>query len=109
LTPSSTVPRTRLVIIWLKRWLATPLIDDPLEFAPVGVGLGDGDGSDVGDGVRDGELVGDGSQLQSPSADAGPICIGISTNQVAAISAADTTRLRENPAIVSARTACLWD
>ena len=27
LTPSSTVPSTRLVIIWLKRWLARPLID----------------------------------------------------------------------------------
>lgn len=44
LTPSSTVPSTRLVIIWLKRWLARPPIELPLEAAPVGVGLGDGYG-----------------------------------------------------------------
>ena len=44
LTPSSTVPSTRLVIIWLKRWLPRPPIDPPLEPAPVGVG----DGLDVG-------------------------------------------------------------
>src|SRR5437879_5576427 len=35
LTPSSTVPSTRSVIIWLKRWLARPPIDPPLEPAPV--------------------------------------------------------------------------
>src|SRR5450432_3272415 len=35
LTPSSTVPSTRLVIIWLKRSLTRPPIDPPLESAPV--------------------------------------------------------------------------
>src|SRR6516164_8071013 len=62
LTPSSTVPSTRLVIIWLKRWLARPPIELPLESAPVGDGpgvagwLGEGDG--VGVGVGDGEEAG---------------------------------------------------
>src|SRR5919197_6228316 len=40
LIPSSTVPSTRLVIIWLKRCLATSLIEAPLESAPVGQGGG---------------------------------------------------------------------
>src|SRR5882724_11879098 len=35
LTPSSTLPSTRLVIIWLKRWPARPPIEAPLESAPV--------------------------------------------------------------------------
>src|SRR5215472_7030164 len=57
LTPSSTEPSTLLVIIWLKRWSARPLIDPPLESAPVGVGVGDADtvGVGVGVGVRDGD------------------------------------------------------
>src|SRR3954447_23772647 len=39
LTPSSTLPSTRLVIIWLKRCLARSLIDPALESAPVGPGV----------------------------------------------------------------------
>src|SRR5436190_10608315 len=38
LMPSSTVPSTRLVIIWLKRCLATSLIEPALESEPVGHG-----------------------------------------------------------------------
>src|SRR6188768_204011 len=69
LTPSSTVPSTRLVIIWLKRWLARSLIDPALELEPVGVGvgvgLGDGlgDGVGLGDGLGEGEGLGDGDGL----------------------------------------------
>src|SRR3954468_18418905 len=51
LMPSSTVPSTRLVIIWLKRCLARSLIDPALESAPVGLGLGVGLGVSVGVGV----------------------------------------------------------
>src|SRR5215468_3074381 len=40
LMPSSTVPSTRLVIIWLKRCFATSLIEPALESAPVGQGAG---------------------------------------------------------------------
>src|ERR1700761_8204367 len=54
LTPSSTEPSTRLVIIWLKRCWARPLIDEALEFVPVGVGVG----MEVGVGVGVGEGVG---------------------------------------------------
>src|SRR5471030_2696663 len=53
LTPSSTVPSTRLVIIWLKRWSARLPIDPPLEPAPVGVGEGVGVGVGFGVGVGD--------------------------------------------------------
>src|ERR1700729_3107462 len=61
LTPSSTVPSTRLVIIWLKRALARLPIDAPLDPAPVGdgVGVGLGDGEGLGDGLGDGDGVGD--------------------------------------------------
>src|SRR5438552_17884341 len=38
LIPSSTVPSTRLVIIWLKRCFATSLIEPALESEPVGQG-----------------------------------------------------------------------
>src|SRR6202040_3462523 len=61
LTPSSTVPSTRLVIIWLKSWLPRSAIDPPLDPAPVGAGVGvgpgraDGDGVGVGEGAPDGE------------------------------------------------------
>jgi hypothetical protein len=63
LTPSSTVPSTRLVIIWLKRRLARSVIDRPLESDPVigvdvGVGLGLGVGVEVGVGVGVGVDVG---------------------------------------------------
>jgi hypothetical protein len=58
LTPSSTEPSTRLVIIWLKRCLARSLIDPPLESAPVGVAVGVGLGEGEGVGVGLGEYVG---------------------------------------------------
>ena len=58
LTPSSTVPSTRLVIIWLKRWLPRSPIDPPLDPAPVGVGDGLADGEGEGDGLAEGEGVG---------------------------------------------------
>src|ERR1700712_3162349 len=51
LMPRSTVPSTRLVIIWLKRCLARSLIDPALESAPVGLGLGVGVGVGVTIGV----------------------------------------------------------
>src|SRR3954463_12932384 len=38
LIPSSTVPSTRLVIIWLKRCLATSLIEPAMASEPVGQG-----------------------------------------------------------------------
>ena len=65
LTPSSTVPSTRLVIIWLKRWLPRSPIEPPLDPAPVGVGLGltDGDGDGVGEGDADGEGDGEGEAV----------------------------------------------
>src|SRR3979409_1323003 len=52
LMPSSTVPSTRLVIIWLKRCFARSLIDPALESAPVGLGLGVGVGEGEGVGVE---------------------------------------------------------
>src|SRR3954451_10297625 len=72
LTPSSTLPSTRLVIIWLKRWSARPLIEPALESAPVtgvvllftvlafGVDVGLGVGVGVGDGEEEGVGEGDG-------------------------------------------------
>src|SRR3954454_19305241 len=47
LMPRSTVPSTRLVIIWLKRCLARSLIELPLESAPVVVGVGVDDDVEV--------------------------------------------------------------
>src|SRR4051794_35845983 len=58
LMPSSTVPSTRFVIIWLKRCLARSLIDPPLESAPVGLGLGLGVGVGVGEAMGVGVGVG---------------------------------------------------
>src|ERR1700676_5155301 len=58
LTPSSTSPSTRLVIIWLKRCLARSLIDAALESEPVGVGVGVGVGEVTGVGVDVGVGVG---------------------------------------------------
>src|SRR3981081_463745 len=98
LTPSSTLPSTWLVIIWLKRCLARSPIDPPLESTPVGVGLGVGEGVGEGDGLGVGDC-----------ADVGAVCTGISTSEIAAVSAADKTKLRVNFAIISARTACRWD
>ena len=65
LIPSSTLPSTRLVIIWLKRCPARSLIDPALEPDPVtGGALVDcslGGGVDVGLGVGDGEAEGVGA------------------------------------------------
>src|SRR3977135_1059838 len=51
LTPSRTVPSTRLVIIWLKRCLARSLVEPALESEPGGVGGGVGVGVGVGGGA----------------------------------------------------------
>src|SRR5882757_9854210 len=112
LTPSSTLPRTRLVIIWLKRCLARSLIDPALESAPVGVGvgvgvgLGEGEGVGVGDGLGDGEGLGEGEGL---CAEAGTACAPITTSESAAVSAADRMQWRGRSVIFTARTACRWD
>src|SRR5450830_582878 len=95
LTPRSTVPSTRLVIIWLKRCLARSPTDPPLESAPVGVGEGVGVGVGVGVGQGPSQLAGtdvDGvvgicveqgpSQLLDVCADAGDSCTGIRTSQI---------------------------
>src|SRR3954451_3057054 len=58
LTPSSTVPSTRLVIIWLKRCWARSLTDPALESEPVGVGVGVGLGLGLGDALGAGVGVG---------------------------------------------------
>jgi hypothetical protein len=119
LTPSNTVPSTRLVIIWLKRCLARSPIDAPLESAPVGVGegLGDGEGLGEGEGVGVGEVAGTGVDVglgeglgatSVLAAKAGAVCASTSSNEIAAVSAADTTNWRMNLAIVSARTASRW-
>src|SRR5665647_667476 len=78
LTPSSTVPSTRLVIIWLKRWLPRSPIDPPLDPAPVGVGVGVGLADGVG--VGDGEGVGVEHTLSAlqDCAAAGSTCIPVS-------------------------------
>ena len=47
------------MIIWLKRWSASPLIELPLDGAPV-IGVGDGLGVGVGVGIGVGVGVGDG-------------------------------------------------
>src|SRR5450755_1683157 len=91
LTPKSTVPNTRLVIIWLKRCLARSLTDPPLESAPVGVGDGVGDGEALGVGIGVG--VGEPQSSKHSCADAGADCIA-STSQVAPVSATNTTKLR---------------
>src|SRR5262245_37421161 len=72
LTPKSTLPSTRLVIIWLKRWFGRSLIEPPREFEPVigaedGLGAGEADSADadedVGLGVGDGVGVQPSEQL----------------------------------------------
>jgi hypothetical protein len=64
-----------LVIIWLKRCWARLLIDEALEFAPVGVGVGVGVGlgEGVGVGVAEGVGVGMGVGVDD-CADAGMVC-----------------------------------
>src|SRR5712675_386011 len=79
LTPSRTVPSTRLVIIWLKRCLARSLIEPPLESEPVGVGVGVGvvvgeaEGLGVGEGEADG--LGDGDGVEAGVDD--PLGVGV--------------------------------
>ena len=81
LTPSSTVPSTRLVIIWLKRCLARSLIELPLESAPVVVGVGSGDDDGLGDGdplvpgVVEG--LGDGEGLAEGVGDGDTVGVGV--------------------------------
>src|SRR6266576_2055869 len=107
LTPRSTVPSTRWVIIWLKRCLARSPIDPALESAPVTTG-----------GADDPCPSPSPAPSQSPPhsfivcnlcADAGDGCICTSTSQTDAVSAADAIKLRVNFAIVSARTTCQWN
>src|SRR5438128_862196 len=50
LMPSSTFASTRLVIIWLKRWLATSLIEPTLDSTPVGPAGGQGGSADAAGG-----------------------------------------------------------
>jgi hypothetical protein len=117
LTPSSTEPSTWLVIIWLKRWPASPLIELPLDAAPVGVGVGlaDGDGDGVGvgavvgvgEGLGDGEGLGEQKSLSAHCAAAGRICRTRTSSDTAAIKAVLMARLCEVAlAMVSARTGC---
>src|ERR1700755_1194182 len=112
LMPSSTVPSTRLVIIWLKRCLARSLIEPALESEPVGVGVGVGVvvgvGVGVGVGVEVGVVVGVGVGVDV-CADAGMVSAGMINREIAALSAADTMKRCGNRVIVSARTACRWD
>src|SRR5262245_21607213 len=114
LTPSSTEPSTWLVIIWLKRCSARPLIDPPLESAPVGVGVGVGDalavgegvGVDVGVEVGDGDGLGEGQTSSMHAAAAGRVCAGSSSADIAAVSTTIMIRLLARPIMVSARTGC---
>src|SRR2546421_753394 len=88
LIPMSTVPSTRLVIIWLKRCFATSLIEPALESAPVGQGGGAmlvggpstaaaligppvDDGGDVGDDV---DVGGDDEVDVDVEQDVGAVC-----------------------------------
>src|SRR5882672_8032328 len=123
LTPRSTVPSTRWVIIWLKRCLPKSLIDPALESAPVTGGarqgpsqllsLGGGAGQgpsqllSLGGGAGQGPSL---SQDDRDCANAGDGCSCTSTSQTDAMSPADAIKLRVvNLAMVSARTACRWD
>src|SRR4051812_16518560 len=80
LMPNSTVPSTRLVIIWLKRCLARSLIEPALLSAPVGVGLGLGLGVGVGVmigvGVGVGVGVGDGLDDEAAAGVGVPVSVG---------------------------------
>jgi hypothetical protein len=122
-----------LVIIWLKRWSATELIDAPLESAPVGVGVGVGDALALGEGVGVGVTVGVGvavdegvgvgvdvgvgdglgeqSATSSHVAAAGRVWAGSSSAEITTVSAAEMINRVEwprcsRPIIVSARTGC---
>src|SRR6266403_6032013 len=109
LTPRSTVPSTRWVIIWLKRCLARSPIDAPLESAPVTTG---GACCCAPDDEPSPSPPPSQSLPHPPSvsaADAGGGCNGICTSQIAAVSAADPIKLRVIFVMISARTACRWD
>jgi hypothetical protein len=117
LTPSSTEPSTWLVIIWLKRWPASPLIELPLESAPEGVGVGVGEGVTVGLvdavdvelGLGDGEGDGLGEQklVSLHCAVAGRVCPTTSTSETATIRAGPSAeRCGWTLAMVSARRGC---
>src|ERR1700712_2996 len=80
LTPSSTVPSTRLVIIWLKRCLARSLIDPALESEPVGVGLGVGLGVGVAVGVGVGVGAGVGDCAVAPDGASTPLAARMTAN-----------------------------
>src|SRR5438876_3684123 len=82
LTPSSTVPSTRLVIIWLKRWLARPPIEAPLESAPVTAGGGGG------------STLQPSSHSQGPSHSSARAGCAKNKSEAAAISATETMKLR---------------
>ena len=111
LTPRSTVPSTRWVIIWLKRCLPRSLIDPALEAAPVTTG-GARDPSPSAPSQLPSQSLGGGEQGPSQlvaCADAGDGC-SCTKSQTDATSAADAIKLRVvNLAMVSARTACRWD
>jgi len=103
LTPSSTLPSTRLVIIWLKRCPARSLIEPAFEPAigvvlEVGEALGVGDGEGVGLGVGLGLGLGEGDCAR----------VGDCAASSESARTADATRLRMKLAIVSGRTACRW-
>src|SRR5690349_13193828 len=95
LTPSSTEPSTWLVIIWLKRWPATPLTEPPLLPAPVGDGLGVGVGVGLGEGDGEGDGLGEKlHSLHSLWAFAGFVCAATSISDSIAPSAAERRTLR---------------
>src|SRR5581483_1648669 len=102
LTPSSTEPSTWLVIIWLKRWFARPLMELPLLPPSVGVGVGDGDG------LGDGEPLYEQFSKHS-CAVAECVCAVTIRNESTSVSTADRSRPCAILFIVSARTASNWD
>src|ERR1700759_2032130 len=109
LTPRSTEPSTRLVIIWLKRCCARPLIDPALEPAPVGVGTGVGEGDGEGVGMGDDDVLGDElgeGEGDGLCANAATPCAPIITSAIAAVSAADAIRFGADFAMVSTLKTC---
>src|SRR5882724_7427427 len=103
LTPSSTVPSTRLVIIWLKRWSARPLIEAPLESAPV---TGGGSGATAAGGGGGGVVTWQGPSQQLSKHSSSAWACPIAANEHAEMSAAEIARLRTSLITISARTAC---
>src|SRR5438876_3107317 len=125
LIPSSTVPSTRLVIIWLKRCFATSLIEPALESEPVGQG-GNAATATAGPSWTAGPLRYEYELLVDIDVDVevevdvehdvGAVCANATpdsprrkNSEAAAINVAKTIQLREKFAMVSARTACRWD